>query len=97
MWTSEATWNKIMCHITILDDIQQAIIEHRRQETPMQILESLPVCEDASVTAQLSRTLMMKGWRHTEDGLRRRPRPCKEGNLPGLGSKPPSSSKRAKC
>ena len=46
--------------------------------TPMEALESIPFTQEGRIAAQLSRSLIMKGWKHVDDSLRRRPPPVED-------------------
>ena len=58
--------------MVVLNEIQDAITKQQCRSTPMQVLESLSMVQENAVKGQLSRTLIMKGWRCSEEGLRRR-------------------------
>ena len=53
--------------------IQNAIMEQQGRCTPMEALESITFTQEGRIAAQLSCTLIMKGWKHVDDSLRRRP------------------------
>ena len=64
MWTNQKTWSNVKCHKSILEAIQNAIMEQQGRCTPMEALESITFTQEGRIAAQLSCSLTMKGWKH---------------------------------
>ena len=72
VWTDGDAWSKVSWHVTIRGVIQDAMVASRDERTPIEVLNSLSLFYGSEILAQLTRTLIMKSWRHTEDGFRQR-------------------------